>query len=442
MIITCAVFRGPRKRATEDTTPRALAHGPIVLTRPLSHLLHCMSQLLTSEVGHTISARDTVGLPCVPCFKSVHSSVMPCSVFPKPMSSAKMHPAPAKSRRPSTHSNMNRTPSRWCGRRNRTSAWSTFDPGLECVCGVRGLSSHSTRGSIPGGRARPPQAPAARRRASAARGQRAPGANRVGRAQDATATNRLRAARRRASSAKCLAAAPARPRNGREHQGDGVAEEAAASPSASVQGERAGELAWTLRALSALPARSPRRARDARAAAASKSRRQSTHLSGGVRGGGGVSDSEAATWCADASVSTRVRLRGDERPLAAQTLRGVHLARARGGERSRLQRKSTDDAASGFALRCARGSLASAGVSLARARRRRAAPPPRRRRRVLSPEKPFPTFSNHGAQLARASPRCHCVHVGGKKTLGRSASRTAAHTPRCARARTRHGPER
>jgi hypothetical protein len=44
----------------------------------LSHLLHSSSQLLTREVGHTISARFMVGVPSVPWLSSVHSSEMPC----------------------------------------------------------------------------------------------------------------------------------------------------------------------------------------------------------------------------------------------------------------------------------------------------------------------------------------------------------------------------
>ena len=365
MIITCAVFRGPRKRATEDTTSaRELSHTGIVLTRPLSHLLHSSSQLLTSEVGHTISARDTVGLPCVPCFKSVHSSVMPCSVFPKPMSSAKMHPAPAKSRRPSTHSNMNRTPSRWCGRRNRTSAWSTSIRGLSVSVAFAGLSSHSTRGSIPGGRGSTPsgaEAPAPPSIGGAsARGR--PGAAAL--AVLPHGTNRLRAARRRASSAECPAAAPANgARNGR-------ASTAATSWHFSplTIGFRATvsepeSIAWTLRALSSACDSTTGSSSSAAAAAASKS--PSEHASEPV------SESDAAKSDSEASdmVRGRVSLDSGETPrrraAGCPDSRGSKRARG-GGERSRLQRKSTDDAASGFALRSRGGPRVRRSVARAR----------------------------------------------------------------------------
>ena len=365
MIITCAVFRGPRKRATEDTTSaRELSHTGIVLTRPLSHLLHSSSQLLTSEVGHTISARDTVGLPCVPCFKSVHSSVMPCSVFPKPMSSAKMHPAPAKSRRPSTHSNMNRTPSRWCGRRNRTSAWSTSIRGLSVSVAFAGLSSHSTRGSIPGGRGSTPsgaEAPAPPSIGGAsARGR--PGAAAL--AVLPHGTNRLRAARRRASSAECPAAAPANgARNGR-------ASTAATSWHFSplTIGFRATvsepeSIAWTLRALSSACDSTTGSSSSSAAAAASKS--PSEHASEPV------SESDAAKSDSEASdmVRGRVSLDSGETPrrraAGCPDSRGSKRARG-GGERSCLQRKSTDDAASGFALRSRGGPRVRRSVARAR----------------------------------------------------------------------------
>mmetsp|Transcript_13689 Transcript_13689/g.51188 ORF Transcript_13689/g.51188 Transcript_13689/m.51188 type:complete len:314 (+) Transcript_13689:2818-3759(+) len=153
MIITCAVFLGPRKRFTDDTTSALLSpQTGSVFTRPQSHLLHSSSQLLTKLVGHTISARFTVGLPSVPCFSSVHKSAMPCKVLPNPMSSARMHPFPSNSLKPSTHSNMNFTPSLWCGLSHFTSMWSTSMLGRQSAGFFSGASSHSTRGSIPGGR--------------------------------------------------------------------------------------------------------------------------------------------------------------------------------------------------------------------------------------------------------------------------------------------------
>ena len=112
-IITCAVFRGLRNRLTLlMTSARLDSQMGSVFTRPLSHLLHSSSQLLTRLVGHTMSARFAVGVPSRPWQSSVHSRVIPCRVFPRPMSSARMHPFPSKSRNPITHSNMNFTPSR------------------------------------------------------------------------------------------------------------------------------------------------------------------------------------------------------------------------------------------------------------------------------------------------------------------------------------------
>mmetsp|Transcript_8448 Transcript_8448/g.38307 ORF Transcript_8448/g.38307 Transcript_8448/m.38307 type:complete len:237 (-) Transcript_8448:369-1079(-) len=63
----------------------------------------------------------TTGFPAIgPCFKSVHSSAITCSVLPMPISCARRHPlwvepeAPPR-RKPTTHSYMNLTPSLWCG---------------------------------------------------------------------------------------------------------------------------------------------------------------------------------------------------------------------------------------------------------------------------------------------------------------------------------------
>ena len=378
MIITCAVFRGPRKRATEDTTSaRELSHTGIVFTRPFSHLLHSSSQLLTSEVGQTISALCTVGLPSTPCLKSVHRSVMPCSVFPRPMSSAKMHPAPSKSRKPSTHSNMNFTPSRWCGRKNLTSMWSTSIFGLSVSFGFAsgsfesaftafsGLSSHSTKGSTPGGRGSSAgsafPAPSAPIGDANARGF--PGA--------ATfvvlphGTNRLRAARRRASSAECPAVAPAKgARNGR-------ASTAAASWHLSplTIGLRATvsepeSIAWTLRALSSACDSTTGSSSSSAAAAASKS--DSEHASEPA------SESDSAKSDSEASDMVRGRRSDSDsrRANRGAQIRAIQTRARRCGRggRPRLRRKTTDDAASGFASR-SRGGPASAGVSPARARR-------------------------------------------------------------------------
>lgn len=66
---------------------------------------------------------------------------------PSPMSSARMQPNPADWRSPRTQSNMNCTPSRWCGRSHRVSIGSTSMGSPEAPSG--GL--HSTRGSPGGG---------------------------------------------------------------------------------------------------------------------------------------------------------------------------------------------------------------------------------------------------------------------------------------------------
>ena len=211
--MTCAVFLGPRNRDTALTTSARLdSHTGIVRTRPFSHLLHSSSQLLTSDVGHTMSAREAVGAPSrvMPWRRSVQRSVIPWRVFPRPMSSARMHPSPAKSRRPMTHSNMNLTPSRWCGRRNRTSALSTATGGRRSLSESSAASSHRTRGSTPGGKG---SSEAASREGSG------PGAAGVGRAKGFGAplphgTKRRRVARRRWSSADGPAGRSEAPLNG------------------------------------------------------------------------------------------------------------------------------------------------------------------------------------------------------------------------------------
>ena len=90
----------------------------IVFTRPCSHLVHSESQLDTSDVGQQMTMRLAILPPSscpssgCPLFSSVHSNVMPCNVFPRPISSARIAPYPSCSRRPLTHSNRNWTPSR------------------------------------------------------------------------------------------------------------------------------------------------------------------------------------------------------------------------------------------------------------------------------------------------------------------------------------------
>ena len=159
-----------------------------------------------------MSAREAVGAPSrvMPWRRSVQRSVIPWRVFPRPMSSARMHPSPAKSRRPMTHSNMNLTPSRWCGRRNRTSARSTDTGGRRSLSESSAASSHRTRGSTPGGKG---SSEAASREGSG------PGAAGVGRAKGFGAplphgTKRRRIARRRWSSADGPAGRSEAPLNG------------------------------------------------------------------------------------------------------------------------------------------------------------------------------------------------------------------------------------
>ena len=100
--------RGAKNDFTELTTSaRVESQIGKVFTRPFNHLLHSSSQLDTNDVGHTMSARFTVGVPSIPCRNNVHNNVIPCKVLPKPISSARIHPHPSKSRKPMTHSNIN-----------------------------------------------------------------------------------------------------------------------------------------------------------------------------------------------------------------------------------------------------------------------------------------------------------------------------------------------
>ena len=194
----------------EMTSARLASHMGIVRTFPLSHLMHSSSQLLTSEVGQTMRALLAMGpSPVMPCLSRVQRSVIPWRVLPRPMSSARMHPLPSNPRRPMTHSNMNLTPSLWCGLRNLTSMLSTETGGSSFPSASN--PSHSTRGSTPGGsssgtssagfgipRPRPTGAATPRGRPGCAMLE-----------VDPHGTNRRRAARRRASSAECPAVAPA-----------------------------------------------------------------------------------------------------------------------------------------------------------------------------------------------------------------------------------------
>mmetsp|Transcript_16256 Transcript_16256/g.49082 ORF Transcript_16256/g.49082 Transcript_16256/m.49082 type:complete len:201 (-) Transcript_16256:74-676(-) len=94
---------------------------------PLSHLSNSAPQFLTREAGHTTRAFRHAGLPrWPPCVRSVQTTATDWSVFPSPMSSARMQPQPLKPFRPMRQSKRNWTPIRWCSRRTReTSASAT-----------------------------------------------------------------------------------------------------------------------------------------------------------------------------------------------------------------------------------------------------------------------------------------------------------------------------
>lgn len=102
--------------------PRAFSRSA-----PIHFLFSSLSQLVTRETGHATIECVTAGLPSavMPCVMSVHRIVIDCSVLPRPMSSARMQPHPAYSRKPMRQSNRNCVPSRWCARRYRQSFGST-----------------------------------------------------------------------------------------------------------------------------------------------------------------------------------------------------------------------------------------------------------------------------------------------------------------------------
>ena len=92
----------------------------------------------------------TTGFPAIgPCFKSVHSSAITCSVLPMPISCARRHPlwvepeAPPR-RKPTTHSYMNLTPSLWCGLRCRPMNGSTTTVKLDLPSGKLTPAEDST----------------------------------------------------------------------------------------------------------------------------------------------------------------------------------------------------------------------------------------------------------------------------------------------------------
>lgn len=69
-----------------------ICHGILLLLT----FSHSWSQLLTRLVGHTITIRLASGFPGEnPCFKTVHSSVMPCNVLPRPCKAHHIHKSPS-----------------------------------------------------------------------------------------------------------------------------------------------------------------------------------------------------------------------------------------------------------------------------------------------------------------------------------------------------------
>ena len=78
----------------------------IVLTAPgPSHLTNSLSQFLTKEHGQTTMIRLAVGsrLDVMDVLSKVYMRQTDWSVFPRPISSARMHPCPLNSLSPMTH---------------------------------------------------------------------------------------------------------------------------------------------------------------------------------------------------------------------------------------------------------------------------------------------------------------------------------------------------
>ena len=214
----------------------------------------------------------------------------------------------------------------------------------------------------PGGGARPSGAERPRRRASAARAPEGARRGGVGRASPRHEPPSRGEAPRELGGV---------PRGGaRERRANGRASTAATSWHFSplTIGFRATvsepeSIAWTLRALSSACDSTTGSSSSSAAAAASKS--PSEHASEPV------SESDAAKSDSEASdmVRGRVSLDSGETPrrraAGCPDSRGSKRARG-GGERSRLQRKSTDDAASGFALRSRGGPRVRRSVARAR----------------------------------------------------------------------------
>ena len=117
--------------------------------------MHSASQFATNDVGQTMTTFFTVGFwsSSMLVFNKVHIKAIACSVFPKPISSAKIQPAPSNPRKPITHSYKNDTPSRWCGRNHLVNMLSTFTAGNELFASSLSLSSscHNTNSSTPSG---------------------------------------------------------------------------------------------------------------------------------------------------------------------------------------------------------------------------------------------------------------------------------------------------
>mmetsp|Transcript_9754 Transcript_9754/g.59246 ORF Transcript_9754/g.59246 Transcript_9754/m.59246 type:complete len:239 (-) Transcript_9754:303-1019(-) len=80
-----------------------------------NHLRHSLAQLLHKEEGHTIIARRMAGFPLGPPLSMVWIRDRAWRVFPRPISSARMHPLMDAFFSPMVHWYMNATPSIWCG---------------------------------------------------------------------------------------------------------------------------------------------------------------------------------------------------------------------------------------------------------------------------------------------------------------------------------------
>lgn len=93
--------------------PPSMASG---VTRPPSHFWTSLDQLRTRLEGETTITLSISGLKSGLWRSRVHMRVMHCRVFPRPISSAMMHPYDPGILLPVTHSHKNFTP--WRKQRN------------------------------------------------------------------------------------------------------------------------------------------------------------------------------------------------------------------------------------------------------------------------------------------------------------------------------------